>query len=253
MERRVAPPRRTARPFASLACSCSAPRSCHPGLVQAVVGPAQRGCAKHACCHSARDAASPRPHAWSAGAASAGRPARRVPACAQLPAGPLSRCSHVAVPFSSQVHWDRVWIARKVRGGRKKKRPSWQSPQPSCLSTGRPPPGTTHSGRRSRKCHQTSGNISHRHHACPCLLVVSESSCDLAAATCQKPFRRGGKQWQIHAATRFGAMRWCAFRGVTKAPPVSACLGCHTQKFLAPSPSTEGSRNGQKAFPLALD
>ena len=96
MERRVAPPRRAARPFASLACSCSAPRSCHPGLVQAVVGPAQCGCAKHACCHFARDAASPRPHAWRAGAASAGRPARRVPACAQLPAGPLSRCSHVA-------------------------------------------------------------------------------------------------------------------------------------------------------------
>ena len=95
MERRVAPPCRTARPFASLACSCSAPRSCHPGLVQAVVGPAQCGCAKHACCHFARDAASPRPHAWRAGATSAGRPARLLPACAQLPAGPMSRCSHV--------------------------------------------------------------------------------------------------------------------------------------------------------------
>ena len=44
-----------------------------------------------------------------------------MPACAQLPAGPLSRCSHVAVPFSSQVHWDRVWIARKVRGEKKVK------------------------------------------------------------------------------------------------------------------------------------
>ena len=117
LERRVAPPRRTARPFASFACSCSAPRSCSPGLVQAVVGPAQCGCAKHACCHFARDAASPCPHAWRAGTASAGRPARRVPACAQLPAGPLSRCSHVAMPCSSQVHWGRAWIARKVRGG----------------------------------------------------------------------------------------------------------------------------------------
>ena len=117
MERRVAPPRRTVRPLASLACSCSAPRSCHSGLVQAVVGPAQCGCAKHACCHFARNAASPRPHAWRAGAASAGRPARRVPACAQLPAGPLSRCS---LPFSSQVHWDRVRIARKVLGKKKK-------------------------------------------------------------------------------------------------------------------------------------
>ena len=48
---------RLVAPFASLACSCSAPRSCHPGLVQAVVGPAQCGCAKHACCHFARDAA----------------------------------------------------------------------------------------------------------------------------------------------------------------------------------------------------
>ena len=79
MERRVAPPRRTARPFASLARSCSAPRSCHPGLVQAVVGPAQCGCAKHACCHFARDAASPRPHAWRAGAASAGRKIAHTP------------------------------------------------------------------------------------------------------------------------------------------------------------------------------
>ena len=118
-ERRVAPPRRAARPFASLACSCSASRSCHSGLVQAVVGPAQCGCAKHACCHFARDAASPCPHAWRAGTASAGRPARRVPACAHLPAGPLSRCS---LPFSSQVHWDRVRIARKVLGGKKTKK-----------------------------------------------------------------------------------------------------------------------------------
>ena len=93
LERRVAPPRRAARPFAYHASPCSAPRSCHPGLVQTLVGPTQRGCAKHTCCHFARVAARPCPYARRAGAASAGRPARRVPARAQLPAGSLSRCS----------------------------------------------------------------------------------------------------------------------------------------------------------------
>ena len=46
LERRVAPPRRAARPFACPASPCSAPRSCHPGLVQTLVGPTQCGCAK---------------------------------------------------------------------------------------------------------------------------------------------------------------------------------------------------------------
>ena len=54
--------------------------------------------AKHTCCHFARVAARPCPYAWRAGTASAGRPARRVPARAQLPAGSLSRCSPSAVP-----------------------------------------------------------------------------------------------------------------------------------------------------------
>ena len=41
-------------------------------------------------------------------------------ACAPVPRClPASRCSHVAVPCSSQVHWDRAWIARKVRGLKK--------------------------------------------------------------------------------------------------------------------------------------
>ena len=44
-----------------------------------------------------------------------------MPACAQLPAGPLSRCS---LPFSLQVHWDRMRIARKVLG---KKNFFWRS------------------------------------------------------------------------------------------------------------------------------
>ena len=39
LERRVAPPRRAARPFACPASPCSAPRSCRPGLVQTPVGP----------------------------------------------------------------------------------------------------------------------------------------------------------------------------------------------------------------------
>ena len=103
LERRVAPPRRAARPFACPASPCSAPRSCHPGLVQTLVGPTQCGCAKHTCCHFARVAACPCPYAWHAGTASAGRPARRMPARAQLSAGSLSRCSP----------WDRGRIARK--------------------------------------------------------------------------------------------------------------------------------------------
>ena len=98
----VSPPTRDGRPQPSSTTRDGArvpcepllrSESCHPGLVQTLVGPTQRGCAKHTCCHFARVAARPCPYARRAGAASAGRPARRVPARAQLPAGSLSRCS----------------------------------------------------------------------------------------------------------------------------------------------------------------
>ena len=52
-------------------------------------------CKTHTCCHFARVAARLCRNAWRAGTASAGRPARRVPARAQLP----SRCSPSAVPW----------------------------------------------------------------------------------------------------------------------------------------------------------
>ena len=80
-----------------------------------VVGPAQCGCAKHACCHFARDAASPCPHAWHTQTPHL----QDVLHDACLPADPLSHCSHAAMPYSSQVHWDRARIARKVRGKKK--------------------------------------------------------------------------------------------------------------------------------------
>ena len=49
LERRVAPTRRPALLPACPASPSSATGTCHPGLVQAVVGPANSGCAKHAC------------------------------------------------------------------------------------------------------------------------------------------------------------------------------------------------------------
>ena len=110
LERRVAPPRRAARPFACHASPCSAPRSCHPGLVQTLVGPTQRSCAKHTCCHFARVAARPCPYARRAGSCTTR--ARPCPAACRLaePLQPPLQCRN------SQVHWDRARIAEKAVG-----------------------------------------------------------------------------------------------------------------------------------------
>ena len=101
----------TGRSHLSLTLSaspCSATGTCRAGVVLAVVEPVH---AKHACCHFARVRPSPR-HARRAGTAFAGRLARRVPSCAQLPAGSLSRCSPMQ-RRRSQVHRDRARIATK--------------------------------------------------------------------------------------------------------------------------------------------